>query len=79
MLAFATLGVLAACGFTERSPLGLFSALTVYGAAIELAQAIPVLHRDSDILDLLADIVAAGVALWLTRRIMAFRTGPTTH
>ena len=73
-LAFATLAVRGAYGFADCSIFALFAGLTIYGAAIELVQAIPALHRDSDIFDLLADMVAAGIALWLTRRIMAART-----
>ena len=76
VLAFATLGVLSAYGFSDRPLVALFAVLTIYGGVIELVQAIPVLHRDSDILDLLADMVAAGSALWITRRIMAARPRP---
>ena len=72
MLAFGTLGALAAYGFRSISTARLFAGLTAFGAVIELVQAIPILHRDSDIVDLLADMAAALAALaavrWLTRR-----------
>ena len=73
LLAFATLGILAAYGFAQRSILTLFAGLSIYGAGIEIVQAIPALHRDSDIVDLLVDMVAAGVTLCLARRIIALR------
>lgn len=71
MLAFATLGTLAAYGFPRLTLLQLFVGLTAFGAAIELVQAIPALNRDSELADLLADMAAALLALWLTRQLMA--------
>lgn len=68
-IAFAVLGTLAALGFRQRSSLALLLLLGLFGAMIELVQAIPALNRDSDPLDLLADVVAAAAALWLTRMI----------
>jgi len=46
--------------------------LSLFGAFIELVQAIPVLHRDSDVLDWVADTVAAslvllGISWWRSR------------
>jgi VanZ family protein len=71
MLTFAALGGLAAYGFRPVSVAPLFWKLTAFGALIELVQAIPALRRDSDILDLLADMAAALVALlavrWLSK------------
>lgn len=75
-MAFTTLGILGAYGFAGRRVLALFAGLTIYGAAIELFQAIPMLHRDSDIVDLLVDMAAAGIALLVTREIMALRDRP---
>lgn len=72
MVAFATLGLLAAWGYT-RAPLArLLVGLSLYGAFIELVQAIPALNRDSDVKDWIADTIAAGavlllVALWRRR------------
>ena len=73
MVAFATLGLLAAWAFPQRSATRLLLFLTVFGALIELVQAIPALHRDSDIVDLLADMVAAAAALSLGRWAMRRR------
>src|SRR5205085_9423502 len=45
--AFATLGVLGAWAYVETPVLALFAGLSFFGAAIELVQGIPALHRDS--------------------------------
>lgn len=73
MVAFATLGLLGAYGFPQRSVTRLLLLLTAFGALIELVQAIPALNRDSDIVDLLADMVAAAAALSLGRWAMRRR------
>ena len=73
MVAFATLGLLSAWAYV-RAPLGrLLVGLSLYGAFIELVQAIPALHRDSDVKDWVADTVASAivlliVALWRRRQ-----------
>lgn len=69
MLAFATLGILGAHGFRRRSVLQLLVGLTLFGAMIELLQAIPSLHHESDVRDLIADMLAALLALVITRSI----------
>ncbi len=61
--AFAALAALGAIGYRSTSALRLFALLTSMGALIEILQAIPALHRDSDVADWLADTVAAGVIL----------------
>ena len=53
----------------RRSP--LFAWLAAFGAAIELFQALPALHRDAEVLDWLADMAAAAVALGLVRWALA--------
>jgi VanZ family protein len=72
VLAFGTLGTLAAYGFREASVFFLFLGLSAFGGLIELVQAIPMLNRDSELADLLADMAAAAAALlavrWLTQR-----------
>jgi hypothetical protein len=45
----------------------LLAGLSLFGAFIEVVQAIPELHRDSDVLDWLADTVAVAVVLLLVR------------
>lgn len=67
MIAFFTLGAVAAAGWRERTVLPLFAGLAAFGGAIEMFQAIPALHRDAELLDWLADMAAAIAALWLTR------------
>lgn len=72
VLAFAVLAGLAAGAYREASLLRLWAGLSAFGALIEIVQAIPVLHRDSDIVDWVADTLAAGLvllAIALFRRI----------
>jgi hypothetical protein len=72
IVAFATLGLLGAWAFPQAPVLRLLVRLSLFGALIELVQAIPQLHRDSDIIDRLADTLAAGLVLaaarWWGRR-----------
>ena len=73
VLAFATMGILGSLAYPRLGTLRLIVALSLFGAFIEVAQAIPVLHRDSDPLDWLADTIACTVAViavssWLARR-----------
>ena len=67
MMAFATLGALAAAGWRERRLMALFAWLAGFGAAIEVFQMIPALHRDAELLDWIADMAAAAVALTIAR------------
>ena len=67
MLAFLTLGALAAAGWRERSALAIFAALASLGGAIESFQAIPALNRDAEWLDWIADMAAAIIAIVLVR------------
>lgn len=71
--AFAVLAVLAACAWPRLALWRVLAALSLVGALIELAQAIPALHRDCELNDWLADTLAvaaalAGVALWRAAR-----------
>ena len=72
VIAFATLALLGAWAYRETRLLRLGLGLSLLGALIELVQAIPVLHRDSDVVDWIADTVAAAVVLlaigWWRRR-----------
>ncbi|MXO74472.1 hypothetical protein GRI40_04445 [Altererythrobacter aerius] len=70
MIAFATLGCLAAAGWRDKPVIVLFAWLAVFGAAIELFQAIPALHRDADWVDWLADMAAAAIALFAVRQVL---------
>ena len=70
--AFATLAALGGFAYPATPLLQLLVRLSLFGAAIEVVQAIPALHRDSDILDWLADTVAVVIVLlsirWLRSR-----------
>jgi VanZ family protein len=71
--AFATLALLGSWAFSTRKWLALLVSLSLFGAVIEAVQAIPWLHRDSELLDWVADTVAAGVVLlivaWVRSRV----------
>jgi hypothetical protein len=74
--AFATLALLGSFAFTVTSPLKLLVRLSLFGAVIEMIQMIPVLHRDSDLLDWLADTAAVSAVLLLVilwRRLRGVR------
>ena len=61
--AFATLSLLGAWGYARLSLVRLLIGLSVFGAFIELVQAIPALNRDSDVKDWIADTLACAVVL----------------
>ena len=65
--AFLTLGLLGSFAYSFARRRWLVFGLSLFGALIEVAQAIPVLHRDSDPLDWLADTLACGFAVWAAR------------
>ncbi len=71
MMAFATLGALAAAGWRGQSWWRIFAALAAFGGFIEITQAIPALQRDSQLLDWVADMAAAIAAIWVVRWILA--------
>ncbi|MBC2665969.1 hypothetical protein H7F51_10565 [Novosphingobium flavum] len=58
MLAFTVMAVLAFLGWPAVSRLKVVFRLSVLGALIEVVQAIPAVHRDSDARDWVADTVA---------------------
>ena len=69
--AFATLTLLGGFAYPATALLQLLIRLSLFGAAIEVVQAIPALHRDSDFWDWVADTAAVSVALllvWAVRR-----------
>jgi len=74
MAAFATLGLLGSFAYPRLSTLRLLIGLSLFGALIEVVQAIPALHRDSDPLDWLADTIACALVVlalrwWKPRRL----------
>lgn len=73
IIAFATLAALGAWAYLDASAWLLLGGLSLFGALIEVVQAIPAIHRDSDVKDWIADTVAAAavlvvVTLWRRRR-----------
>ncbi|HYG31126.1 MAG TPA: hypothetical protein VD887_13050 [Allosphingosinicella sp.] len=79
ILAFAVLALLAGVGYRHVSAWRLGVALSLFGAAIELVQLIPPLHRDGDILDWCADTVAAAFLLLLVRALQGGLAGDPPH
>ena len=61
--AFYTLTGLAAAAFPRRSLFAIAATLSIFGATIELVQALPIVHRDCDFWDWVADTVAILAAL----------------
>ena len=67
MVAFATLGLLGAWAYAGTALPQLLLRLSLFGVVIEVFQAIPALHRDSDVKDWIADTLACGVVLLAVR------------
>ena len=67
IVAFATLAILGSFAFPRTALLQLLLRLSLFGAAIEVVQAFPALHRDSDPLDWIADTAAVAVILLIVR------------
>jgi hypothetical protein len=72
ILAFTVMAGLAWLGWPGASRLRIVGGLSLLGALIEVVQAIPMLHRDCDVRDWLADtaaiLVVTGAMLALSRR-----------
>ena len=73
MAAFAVLAGLARFGFPDVSQWRIVERLSFLGAAIEVFQSIPALHRDCDVWDWAADTLAATVAVVVLTRLIARR------
>jgi VanZ family protein len=76
VLAFVTLAFLARLGWSRRGALRIALALILFGIFIELSQATPLVHRDADVWDVVADtagvamgLLLGAVALFLFRRL----------
>ena len=67
--AFLVLGALGSFAYPKAKAMHLRAGLSLFGAAIEILQLIPSLHRDSDPLDWLADTVAAVLIIALVRKL----------
>jgi VanZ family protein len=73
MAAFATLALLGAFAYPRLALLRLLVGLSMFGALIELTQAIPALRRDAELLDWVADTFAAGVVLLIVHALRSRR------
>ena len=69
MLAFAALAGVANLGWREVPAWRTGLLLAVFGALIEVMQLIPVLHRDSDVRDWIADTVTIVAATLVARAL----------
>ena len=67
IIAFATLAALGSFAYFTAPITRLLIGLSLFGAVIEVVQAIPMLHRDSDVMDWIADTAAVLVVLLLIR------------
>ena len=65
--AFVTLALLGSFAYPRTALAKLLVELSLFGAFIEVVQAIPALHRDSDVWDWAADTAAVAVALLVVR------------
>jgi hypothetical protein len=62
-IAFYTLTGLAAAAFPRRHVILIAALLSAFGALIEIVQGLPMVHRDKDVWDWVADTLAVGAAL----------------
>lgn len=75
MSAFVVLGGLAFFAYPRAKRLMIAAGLSLFGAFIEIVQAIPSLHRDADVFDWIADTVAAVVILLVLQWLLSRRPG----
>jgi hypothetical protein len=73
MLAFGTLALLGSFAFPHQPKVRLGERLSFLGALVEVLQAIPVLHRDCDIRDWIADTLAIAAVLGLLHVVNLLR------
>jgi hypothetical protein len=69
ILAFAVLAVFARLGFRDTHDRRIVERMSFAGALIEIAQSIPVLHRDCDWRDWVADTLAVALTLLIMRAL----------
>ena len=63
IVAFLVLAALASLAYPRARKFKVGLGLSAYGALIEFTQMIPVLNRDAELLDWIADTVAASIVL----------------
>lgn len=74
MMAFAVLATFASAAYSRLPLIALLIGLSIFGGLIEVVQALPAIHRDSDVLDWIADTFAVIVVLLI---VQAWRLRPT--
>jgi VanZ family protein len=70
MLAFAVLTGVAALAWRKTSRWAIMLRLALFGAAIEVVQAVPKLHRTSDLRDWVADCAAIALAMLIAQLLI---------
>ena len=78
MLAFFTITLLARLGFPRLRVLTLFLLMALFGAIIEISQAVPFIHRDAEWDDWFADVAATLIGLlvaWPIGVVLSRREG----
>ena len=80
VLAFFTLSTLALAAFPRIRPVWLAAALSLLGALIEIIQGTPLVNRDCDVWDWVADTVAvlAVMGVLAVVHVRAWLAGPRT-
>jgi len=73
IVAFATLATIASLAFPAFPPLRMIERLMFLGAGIEVLQSIPVLNRQCDALDWLADSIAVVIVVGAFATWRAYR------
>jgi len=74
MAAFATMSLLAGLAYRRIGLVRIGLALSAFGAFIEFVQMIPMLHRDAELLDWVADSAAVAIVLGAVALIRHRRT-----
>jgi VanZ family protein len=74
IVAFIVLALLGRLAYPETRKRVLLFGLMAFGALIEVAQAIPMIHRDADPFDWLAD-TAAALAVFVIAALWTYVTG----
>lgn len=70
MLAFAVLTGVAALAWRQASRWAIMLRLALFGAGIEVVQALPKLHRTADLRDWVADCVAIALAMLIAQLLI---------
>ena len=76
MTAFFVITMLGLTAYPQMQRTKLLVALVAFGGFIELVQMIPFVHRDGDVRDWIADILAVLLALGCYSVLRRFRSAP---